>query len=382
MMADGIIKVLPEDVMMFILIRLNVKSLIRLKCVSKNLYTLLQSSMFINFHLKRTTTAKDEFILLKRSFQERPNKFKSILSFLFGVNDHIDLRPASPDQDVPYLTTNNSCIFHQLLGPCRGLIVLTDSESIVLFNPTTRNYRLLKSSNFNCPLGFYHDIKGVGFGFDSVVNDYKVVRVSEVIGDPPFNDFNVREWRVGVYDLITDSWRNLDHVDQQLPNLCWYPCSEMFYKGAVHWFATKDMVLILCFDLSTEIFRNMKMPDTCDFIDGKCYGLVVLDESLTLICYPNPGSVPKQGKELTDIWIMKEYGVNESWVKKYTIRPLPIESPLVIWRDHLLFLQSKSGLLITYDLHSEEVKEFNLQGFPKSLRIAIYKESLTPIPKG
>nr|XP_016489591.1 PREDICTED: uncharacterized protein LOC107809462 [Nicotiana tabacum] len=77
-MADGIIKVLPEDVMMFILIRLNVKSLIRLKCVFKTLYTLLQSSMFINFHLKRTTTAKDEFILLKRSFQERPNKFKDL----------------------------------------------------------------------------------------------------------------------------------------------------------------------------------------------------------------------------------------------------------------------------------------------------------------
>ncbi|OIT21444.1 hypothetical protein A4A49_54130 [Nicotiana attenuata] len=338
-MADGISKVLPEDVMMFILIRLNVKSLIRLKCVSKTLYTLVQSSMFINFHLKRATTAKDEFILLKRSFQEKPNKFKSILSFLFGVNDHIDLRPTSPDQDVPYLTTTNSCIFHQILGPCRGLIVLTDSESIV-------------------------------------------VRISQVIGDPPFNDYNVREWRVEVYDMITDSWRDLDHVDQQLPNLCWYPCSEMFYKGAVHWFATNDTVLILCFDLSTEIFRNMKMPDTCDFFDGKCYGLVVLDESLTLICYPNPGSVPKQGKELTDIWIMKEYGVNESWVKKYTIRPLPIESPLAIWRDHLLFLQSKSGLLITYDLHSEEVKEFNLQGFPKRLRIAIYKESLTPIPNG
>uniref|UniRef100_A0A0V0HCS9 Putative ovule protein n=1 Tax=Solanum chacoense TaxID=4108 RepID=A0A0V0HCS9_SOLCH len=145
-------------------------------------------------------------------------------------------------------------MFHQLLGPCHGLILLTDLESIaLLINPTTRKYRLLTPSTFICPLGFYHDIKGVSFGFDSIANDYKVTSISEVIGDPPFNDLNVRQWRVEVYDLITDSWRDLDHVYQQLPTLWWYPCSEIFYKGSVHWFAaTNGTFLILCFDLSRD----------------------------------------------------------------------------------------------------------------------------------
>ncbi|MCD9643782.1 hypothetical protein HAX54_031481, partial [Datura stramonium] len=272
-MVDGILKILPEVMMIYILMRFQIKSLMRLKCVSKTWYTLLQSSYFINFHLNRTTSAKDEFVLLNRSFQEEPNKYKSILSFLLHVDGHIDLIPVSPDLDVPYLTTTNSCIFHQLLGPCRGLLLLTDSESIVVFNPTTRNYRLLKPSTFTCPLGFYHEIKGVAFGFDSVVNDYKVVRISEVIGDPPFYDFNVRAWKVEVYDLIIDSWRDVEKVHQQLPSLCWYPCSEIFYRGALS-----------------------LMPDSCDFNDGKCYGLIVLNESLTLPCYPNPGNVPKPGK--------------------------------------------------------------------------------------
>ncbi|KAH0765143.1 hypothetical protein KY285_001014 [Solanum tuberosum] len=128
-----------------------------------------------------------------------------------------------------------------------------------------------------------------------------------------------------------------------MPKMHWYACSEVFYKGAIHWIASDDAIfVVLCFDLSSEIFRSILMPDCCDYFDGKCYGLVLLNESLTLVCYPDPGNDPQPGKESTDIWLMNEYG----------------------------------------DLHSEEVKEYNhLQGFPRSLRIAIYKESLTPIPK-
>lgn len=202
-MAVGIMKKFPEDVMMYLLTRLQVKSLLRLKYVSKAWCALIKSSTFINIHLNRTTTAKDEFILLKRSFREEPNKYQSTLSFLFDVDDQIDRRTVFPDLDVPYLTTNCACISLRVLGPCRGLIVLTDSEIIVLFNPTTRNYRLLPPSTYICPFGFYEDIEGVAFVFDSIVNDYKVTRISEVIGNPPFYDFHDTEWRVEVYNSIT-----------------------------------------------------------------------------------------------------------------------------------------------------------------------------------
>nr|ABR18789.1 class S F-box protein [Nicotiana alata] len=380
-MGDGTVEKLPKDVVIYIILRLQVKSLIRFKCVSKTWYILIQSSTFIYLHLSHTTTSNDELVLFKRSYKEEPNRFKSVLSFLSSGHDDDDLHPVSPDLDMQYMTTSSACTCHRIIGPCNGLIFLTDKLNNVLFNPTTRNYRLLTPSPFGCPLGFHRSINCVGFGFDLIVNDYKIVRISEVRGEPPFYCDSMREWKVEVYELRTDSWRELDQVNLQLPYVHWNPCSDMFYSGASHWFGNANTVVILCFDLSTETFRNMKMPNTCHSRDEKCYGLVVLNEYLTLICYPYPGKVIDPLKDFMDIWMMKDYGVNESWIKKYTITPLSIESPLAVWKDHLLLLQSRKGFLVSYDLKSKEVKEFNFHGWPKSLRATVYKESLTLLPK-
>ncbi|XP_060200384.1 F-box protein CPR1-like [Lycium barbarum] len=375
-MTDGTMKKLPEDVVFYIFFRFPVKSISRFKCVTKSWYTLIQSFNFINLHLNRTTTTKDEFILIKRSFKETKG-FKTVLSFLLSADGEDDLDPISRDIAVPYLCTSYGSICHQLNGPCHGLIFLTDFTNIVILNPATRNYRLLPPSHIGCPRGFYRSIGGVGFGYDSIQKKYKVVTISEVFGEPPFNDPSVVEWKGEVYDSSIDSWR--EH--QELPWRYNFPYSEIFYKGAFHWYAHRKIVIILCFDISTEIFRTMQVPETCAEYDEKCHSLVVLDESLTFICYPDPGRESSPIQETTKIWIMEEYSVNESWIKKYTIRSPPIESPLVVWKDRLMLLRDKSGLLISY-LESNKIKEFKLDGYPGSLRIIIYKENLIPIPTG
>nr|BAQ18969.1 S11-locus linked F-box protein type-3 B [Petunia x hybrida] len=375
-------KKLPEDVVIYILFRLPVKSLTRFKRVTKRWYSLIRSSSFINLHLTgATNTIKDELILFKRSFKKREG-FKNVLSFLLGSNAEDDLDPISSGQDVPYLSTRYSSISHQLTGPCHGLIVLTDSTNFVLLNPATRNYRLLPPSPFVCPRGLYRSIGGVGFGYDFIQKNYKVVRISEVYGEPPFNCPSVMEWKGEVYDSSTDSWRELAYVDQELPWPYNFPYSEMFYNGAFHWNAHRNMVVILCFDISTEIFRSMQVPESCASYDEKRHSLLILDDSLTIICYPDPRRVSSPVQDTIDIWTMNEYNVNDSWIKKYTIRSPPIESPLAVWKDCRLLLQNKCGFLISYDFYSNEVKEFKLHGYPGSLRVIVYKECMTPIPRG
>nr|BAQ19003.1 S19-locus linked F-box protein 3 [Petunia axillaris subsp. axillaris] len=374
---------LAQDMVVNILLRLPVKSLMRFKCVIKTYYSLIQSSSFINLQLNRVTTDKDELVLFKRSFEEDIHRHKTILSFLSSSDVDSSLNPISPDLDVPRMTNAYSNNFDQLIGPCKGLIALMNHLVTVLINPSTRNYRLLPSSPFDSPPGFYRSIESVGFGFDSIANDYKVIRILEVYwidhGYPLGG-----EKKVEIYDLGIDSWRELDHVDQQFPQLHWLPCSQMFYKGACHWIAIPlvDPMVILSFDLSTEIFRTIKMPDNCCFSDGPCYSLVLSNDSLTLICYPDPAQVVDPTKDLIDIWIMKDYGVHESWIKKNTIIRLRIVSPLAVWRESLLLCERKNGILMFYNLCSNEVKDFNLHGSPKSLRAMVYKETLTPIPKG
>nr|APB97064.1 S-locus F-box protein type-1 [Solanum lycopersicoides] len=380
-MTNGIVNKFPKDVLMYLILKLPIKSILRFKSISKSLYNLMQSSTFINLHLNHTTCTKDEIILFKRSIKEGHNEFRSIMSFLSSYHDNDDFYHVSPDLDVPHLTSTTSCIFHRFIGPCRGLILLTDKVETVLFNPATRNYRLLQPSPYDSPLGFHRSINGVAFGFDSISNDYKIIRLAEVRGEPPFYCYTVVQWRVEIYELSIDSWRDVNHGDLPLPYVHWYPCAELFYKGASHWFGDGRSIEMLAFDVSTETFRNIKMPHTCHSKDRKCYALVVLNEYLTLICYPYPGCKIDPALDFMEIWAMNEYGVIESWTNIHIIPPLVIESPLAVWRNHILFLQSISGHLISCDLNSHEVKELNLDGWPESLRVTIFTQGLTLISK-
>nr|BAQ18955.1 S9-locus linked F-box protein 1 [Petunia x hybrida] len=381
-MVNGVMEKLSEDVFIYTLLRLPVKSLMRFKCVSKVGYTLIQSSAFIKFHLNRTTTTEEELILLKRSIEEESTRYKTILSFL--SNDDDNLNPLFPDLDVPCLVSTCSSNFDQLFGPCQGLIALIDYVNTFLLNPATRNYRIIPPSPLSSQERVHLYVQGAGFGFDSIAKEYKIVMIEVIYRDTPCKDPELGEKKVEVYDFSIDSWRELDHVSNDLPTMFWVPCSEMFYKGACHWFALSepDTVDILCFDLSSEVFRIMKMPDSCRFFNGPSYGLLIKNESLTLICYPDEESEVYPRQESIDIWIMKEYGAYDSWIKKQTIRPLPIEIPLSIWKDDLLLFQSKNGFLLSYDLNSGEVKQYNLHGCPKSLRAVVYKECLTQIQRG
>nr|BAJ24873.1 S-locus linked F-box protein type-5 [Petunia x hybrida] len=376
-MPHGIMKKLPEDVILCIFLRIPVKSLMRFKCVSKNYYTLLQSTTFINLHLNRTTTVKDEFILLKRSFKEDINQYKTIFSFLSGDGDHDYLNPIFSDFDVPNMTDTQSIIFDQLIGPCHGLIALMDDFTTIIFNPSTRIFRLLPPSPFDRPKGYHRSIKCLGFGFDSVVNDYKVVRISEFLKDDCYGYVQVEEENVEIYELGIDCWRELDHVYQQFPTIFWVPCSQIFYMGTFHWICQR---VILCFNMSTEIFHHIRMPDPCHNIRN--HSLVILNKSLTLICYRSVAPTSDPIEDLMEIWILKDYDVSESWVKKYTIRSLPIKIPLAIWQDNLLLFQNRSGYLMVYDLRTDNVKELNIHGCPESMRVTVYKENLTIIPSG
>ncbi|KAG5631045.1 hypothetical protein H5410_002762 [Solanum commersonii] len=379
MMVNRIMKKLPQDVVIFMLLKLPLKSLLRFKSISKIWYTLILSDTFFKLHLKRTTTTKDEFILFIRTLREDdPYKLTSIASFFSG-DDKNNLTTLFPDLDVSDLTSSCCTIFNELIGPCHGLIAMTDSYIIIVLNPATRKYFVIPSSPFECPIGYYRYIEAVAFGFDSIVNDYKIIKLSDVYWDPPTDDRGPRGSRVEIYNLSIDSWRE-HNID--FPSIYFSHCSEIYYKEAVHWFTIKDDLVILCFDISSEIFRTMEMPSVCIDLNGPRYGLAVLNDSLVMMSYPDSMCSIDHTENLLDIWMMKEYGESESWIKMHTISPLPIpiESALVIWKDHLLLLQTQTGFLISYDLNSDEVKEFNLNGHHESLRVIKYTDCLTTIP--
>lgn len=269
----------------------------------------------------------------------------------------------------------------KLIDSNHGLIALMEDQTTILFNISNRNYGHLPPSPFQIPKGFYQSIISGGFGYDSVVNDFKVFRISEVYTEDRYGYPEDGETEVEVYELGIDIWRKLDHVNQELPILFWLN-SSMSYKGAYHWIASVEgRNIILCFDMTTEIFRNIELPNTSKFFKGTLYSLQLLNESLSLLCYPCLASGTDPTTDMMEIWIMKDYNIYESWIRKYTIIGLPTENPLVVWKDYILLFQSNSGYLISYDLKQDEIKELNILGCQKSMRAINYKEFLTPIQR-
>nr|AIG62953.1 S-locus F-box protein type-13 [Solanum chilense] len=389
-MADGIMKKLNEDVVIYILLRLAVKSLLRFNCISKTCYSLIKSSTFVYLYLNRTTTSKDEFILFKHCFEYERNMHKTILSFLSGDDDDDDyFNPIIQDLDVTHLKTNNNYSIDQFIGPCNGLIAMMDTVTTILINPSTRNYRLLPPDQFiGCQEDHYRSIQNVGFGYDSIANDYKVIRISKIYMTDREDYPEEMDRIVDIYDLSVDCWRKLDgDVVQQLSTFYCASSSQMFYSGICHWFASQyikgeiDEYLILCFEMSTEIFHSLKIPEPCYLMYGPSCKLMLLQDSLALIYHPYSEPVIPDEKDLINIWIMKDYNVYESWTKKYTIRGHQIDFPLAIWKGYLFLYQSGSGSMMSYNLNSNVVKELSFHGVPKSFRVIGYKDSLTSIPR-
>ncbi|KAG5632025.1 hypothetical protein H5410_003742 [Solanum commersonii] len=300
----------------------------------------------IFLHTKHTLNSTYDNILLERSFKEDIERYKAVFSFISN-DDEDNLNIVHPDLDVPYTSSISSVKSDKRINSSHVLIALMEPRTTIVG----------------------------GFGYDSVVNDFKVFRISEVFKEDGFGHINDGEKRVEVYELGIDIWRKLDHVDQQLPKLFWLN-SSMSYKGCYHWIASfEGQKIILCFDMTTEIFRNIQMPaDTSTFTEGTVHSLLILNESLSLLCYPST-------TDFMEISIMKDYNIYESWIKKYTIIGVPTENPLVMWKDYVLLFQSKSGYLMSYDLKRDAIKELNIQGCPKSMRVVIYKEFLSPIQR-
>ncbi|KAL7243276.1 hypothetical protein ACSBR1_015643 [Camellia fascicularis] len=137
----------------------------------------------------------------------------------------------------------------------------------------------------------------MGFGYDSSNDDYKVVRISH-----HDQDANCADNMVSVYTLRTNLWRRIEDSPYE---------HTLHEPGALHWLARKGVgsnksIVIISFDLVDENFRDMPSPDSVDnFILVEELG--VLGGCLCVL-------VPRYGV-YNDVWVMKEYGVRDSWIK-------------------------------------------------------------------
>ncbi|XP_058216734.1 F-box protein At5g49610-like [Rhododendron vialii] len=124
--AMAIVDELPEGVLMDILSRIQSKSLLRFKSVSKYWYSLIQNPSFISLH--HNLTQHYDCILFQPTDDE-------CCIYLFPNETSIE------ELDISF--TRPHLEKYYLGGSCNGLICLFDKSTIIICNPAMREFRLL-----------------------------------------------------------------------------------------------------------------------------------------------------------------------------------------------------------------------------------------------
>lgn len=145
-------------------------------------------------------------------------------------------------------------------------------------------------------------------------------------------------------------------------------------NGACHWLGDDcGDYFIVSLDMADEVFQKLKMPPV---LWSEFAQLAVLNDCLAVLTY-----YYKERERCFDMWVMREYGIEESWTKIFTVGPFTgvVERPVGYSKKGEVFLQNKNGQLIRYDPWTNEIKNIGIPHPKHSFQVISYKESLVSI---
>ncbi|KAI9090118.1 hypothetical protein K1719_028814 [Acacia pycnantha] len=358
----------PSEILVEILLRLCPKSLVKCTCVCKSWRALITHRRFISDHLSRSLQLDHRnngslFLhLYRREREDAVNCYAEFYSVYLG------------NQQVDGLSRSKFPLSHlflekysRVIGACNGLVCLGDCRAVdganhIIWNPSIRRYVVLPKPRVI--LSDYREERHhrvfFGFGFDSRNDDFKVVRLlSSKRQDTP---------EVEVYSLSTNCWRSINtRVPPFLVATNVWKTSHMFVNGVIHWVVNSRINggirnFILTFDLVEETFGELMLPK---LLEESPFMVSILTGSDSLAVVLRKDSAEFDGTVFS-IWLMKEYGVVESWAETYhfdSSRFGGISRVLALSSSGEVVLQSWSDAIVLLDPKRESTKHLGLCGF-------------------
>ncbi|WRX26193.1 F-box domain - like 10 [Theobroma cacao] len=260
----------PSDLITDILCRLPVKTLLRFKCVSKPWGSLIDDSDFVKIHLHQSLKTSTNIKLFLDNCVENDNEAYAV-DFDSLCNLVQFPRP---------FTAEANKYQSRIFGSCNGLLAVCHrQEGIALWNPSTRKYHYLPTLGDDITMD--HDILPgcgydkntiLGFGYDVSNSDYKVVKM--------FRSKTQNCFKVMIYSLKANSWRRI----KDCPYDIFTNYNDGAYvNGSLHWVG----------DEIDEFFGGVLGGYLCV---SRRYSTCSIEEHVNL-------------------WVMKEYGVKETWTE-------------------------------------------------------------------
>ena len=192
----------------------------------------------------------------------------------------------------------------KLVGSCNGLLCFSAKDGLYLLNPSIGKFKAVSPLSSISSAGF--SFVETGFCYHSETNDYKIVKISYYVGGTPP--------RAEIYSINSGSWKRLHPPfapDILLFNIHTDLFLAPFVSGALHWMVyvrkgeEPARPFILTFDVNEEKFGMMETPFA-----------VIRSNLCPRVFKGKLALTEKEGDPLLlNVWVMKEYGVHQSWTK-------------------------------------------------------------------
>ncbi|XP_025621477.1 F-box/kelch-repeat protein At3g23880-like [Arachis hypogaea] len=366
---------LMDELIEEILLRIPASSLVRLRnSVCGSWRTLISSSQFAQDHLRRSMAVDLALTHLRIAYYSYSNPIIGI----FSARSVFENPPREPTKVVPY--EGRRC--RSIIGSCNGLLCLLDDEledRAILWNPCTG----LTSQPLKIG-GIFHYC---GFGYDHVNDKYKLLGiVIKKSGESVTRIFTFgpkSNWRT-IQDF---PYRLLDRDNKA--SVVGRTGRFVSGTGTLNWLLRgrrSSFVAVLSVDLVKETYSQFSAPSRDSDDDRSVFPRLDILGGCLAVCYETK-------KTHWTLWLMKEYGVPQSWTKLAIIRhhPLLINSrlnyvlrPMYMLKNDVLLGKSPSGSISTFkelaDLFTNNFAAFKIyvhdsdylstikQGQPESFR--------------
>ncbi|KAG7547707.1 F-box domain [Arabidopsis suecica] len=373
---------LPQEVITEILLRSHARSLGRFRCVSKPFHSLLSDPKFAKKHLDHNAVRLGHRRLILSSNNLFAVDLDSIRDGCEGLKDLTSVELDYPlKEDVDFLSevykkaqlklnpdgTYSLGIYKKrwvcFFGSSNGLVCMANILSlndVFLYNPTTGECKRVPDLPESLRSKSNKTSFSYGFGFDSQTNDYKVVK---------FIDGNDNY----VYSLKTDSWRRICNMPYK--DVCFTTSVEL--NGAIHWISilsggVTTQQVVTAFDLTTEKFRVMSLPDLAEeckhIFQRSKVGILKGRLCVVYLCM----------KMHDVIWVMNEYGRESSWSKIRISVSYKRMIPLCSTKTNEEVILLLDGHLVLYNFERNTRRNLKIRGveFDKSVGGNSYVESL------
>ncbi|GMJ08764.1 hypothetical protein like AT3G06240 [Hibiscus trionum] len=249
---------LPEMLVLEILSKLPVKSLTRFKCVCKSLSSSFQTPFFITQHHQNNLRNNNLNLLLQR---RNGNTYSDLCYFSQLSTEKGQNFSLKQNIHLPFVEYNFS---HDLIvhGSLNGILCLGFGDDICLWNPSTKEFKILPPSSVQRPPSLdFTSLGCVGFGYDSQTDDYKVLRFVtnffsiDIYGESRFSHATEQ---VDLYSLKGNSWKEISDPGVSAHYATLF---DIYVNGFYYWHATgASGSLILSFDIVNETFSTLPLP--------------------------------------------------------------------------------------------------------------------------